>query len=154
VLITALGTLTIVLHQVKTWPQTIRILRRRDAIGVSALTWSLVLTGNLTWVVYGMALGDLVLIVTNVGAAVAAAAVLVAMARQRAAPGGLAGWVVLGTVGFAVGLDKVAGTPTLAAVAVGLVMVMFMPQAVKVFRAPVSGVSPATWWLQVVSSAV
>jgi len=148
----ALGVLAIVFHQVRTWPQTVRILKRRNAEGVSVLTWSLVLACNVTWFVYGIVFGDAVLVVNGVFTVAGAAAILLAMARHGAAAAGQVLWLALATVAFDLALYWLAGQAALGTFAVGIAMMMFAPQVIKVFRAPVSGISPMTWILILTSS--
>lgn len=65
-------------------PQAFKIVRDRDAAGVSALTYSMVLSGALLWGAYGMLRGAPSIILWNVVAASLAALVLaLKLARRR-----------------------------------------------------------------------
>jgi MtN3 and saliva related transmembrane protein len=68
-------------------PQAFKIVRDRDASGVSALTYAMVLTGALLWGTYGVFRGAPSIILWNAVAACLAATVLVLKlsGRQRAA---------------------------------------------------------------------
>ena len=57
-------------------PQAFKILRERDASGVSALAYSLVLTGALLWGCYGVLRGAPSIVIWNAVAAGLAALVL------------------------------------------------------------------------------
>jgi MtN3 and saliva related transmembrane protein len=57
-------------------PQAFKLLRDRDAAGVSALTYTLVLTGALLWGGYGILRGAPSIVLWNAVAAALAALVL------------------------------------------------------------------------------
>lgn len=64
-------------------PQAFKILRDRDAAGVSALTYTMVLSGALLWGVYGMLRGAPSIVIWNVVAASLAALVLALKLARR-----------------------------------------------------------------------
>jgi MtN3 and saliva related transmembrane protein len=68
-------------------PQAFKILRDRDASNVSALTYTMVLTGAVLWCGYGVLRGAPSIIIWNLVAASLAALVLSLKLRsKRAAP--------------------------------------------------------------------
>lgn len=152
-LVAVLGLSSIVLQQVRTLPQIVRIVRRRDASGVSALTWSLVLVSCLTWFVYGFVFDDPVFIFNNVLTTGGALAVLLAMARCGAASWSRPLIVAAATIVLLWLLVTVGGHTAFAVFATAIGLVMFLPQVYRVFRSSdVSGVSPGTWGLIALSS--
>jgi MtN3 and saliva related transmembrane protein len=64
-------------------PQAFKIVRDRDASGVSALTYAMVLTGALLWGAYGVFRGAPSIILWNAVAALLAATVLVLKLNGR-----------------------------------------------------------------------
>lgn len=64
-------------------PQAIKIMRDRDASGVSALSYAMVLTGALLWGTYGFLRGAPSIVLWNAVAAVLAAIVLILKIRGR-----------------------------------------------------------------------
>lgn len=66
-------------------PQAFKILRGGDASGVSALTYSLVLTGAILWGGYGILRAAPSIVLWNAVAALLAALVLTLKLRQRGA---------------------------------------------------------------------
>lgn len=68
-------------------PQAFKIVRERDARGVSALTYAMVLAGALLWGAYGVLRAAPSIILWNAVAAAIAATVLALKLRElRAAP--------------------------------------------------------------------
>jgi MtN3 and saliva related transmembrane protein len=63
-------------------PQAFKILRDRDASGVSALTYAMVLSGALLWGAYGVFRGAPSIVLWNAVAAALAAMVLFLKLRQ------------------------------------------------------------------------
>lgn len=57
-------------------PQAVKIIRDRSAHDVSALTYSMVLGGNLLWIGYGVLRGSVAIVLWNVVAALIAISVL------------------------------------------------------------------------------
>lgn len=64
-------------------PQAFKILRDKDASGVSGLTYAMVLSGALLWGSYGVLRGAPSIILWNAVAAVLAAMVLFLKLRSR-----------------------------------------------------------------------
>jgi MtN3 and saliva related transmembrane protein len=64
-------------------PQAFKILRDRDASGVSALTYAMVLSGALLWGAYGLLRGAPSIILWNAVAACLAGLVLVLKLRGK-----------------------------------------------------------------------
>lgn len=62
-------------------PQAFKIIRDRDASGVSALTYGMVLTGALLWGTYGLLRGAPSIIIWNAVAAALAGLVLILKLR-------------------------------------------------------------------------
>ena len=67
-------------------PQAFKIIRDRDASGVSALTYAMVLTGALLWGTYGLLRGAPSIIIWNTVAAALAALVLILKVRGARSP--------------------------------------------------------------------
>ena len=130
----------------RTWPQFLRIVIRKDSTGVSAFAWGLVMTAHVGWLMYGIQDHVLLLIVVNSLAASGCAAIMLRLGSVRPVAG-----LVIGTSLAAWALYSISNGVLLCAV-VGLSLVMFLPQAIKVSRAPHEGVSPVTWALSAVSS--
>lgn len=152
-LVSVLGVIAIILQWIRMWPQAVHILRRRDATGVSEITWHISLVVSVVWFTYGFAYHAPVFIVNNVMTAAVTVCILYGVARY----GSGSRWlplvtIVASTVSSLLLLD-LGGTKVFSAVAIGAGMVMFLPQAVKVFRSSVSGVSPLAWRLTALSSA-
>ena len=138
--------LAAVLTVARTWPQFLRIVIRKDSTGVSSLAWSLVMTSHVGWLMYGIQDHLVLLIVVNTLASGGCAAIVLRLRSVR-----FVVILVVGTCLAAWALYSISNGMLLSAV-VGLSLVMFLPQAVKVFRAPHEGVSPATWALSAASS--
>ena len=67
-------------------PQAFKIIRDRDASGVSALTYAMELTGALLWGTYGLLRGAPSIIIWNAVAAALAALVLILKVRGARSP--------------------------------------------------------------------
>ncbi|HVK81183.1 MAG TPA: SemiSWEET family transporter [Verrucomicrobiae bacterium] len=67
-------------------PQAFKILRHRQAEGVSTLTYSMVLTGAILWGAYGVFRGAPSIIIWNAVAACLAALVLILKLSRRSTP--------------------------------------------------------------------
>ena len=65
-------------------PQAFKIIRDRDAAGVSGLTYAMVLTGALLWGAYGVLRGAPSIMLWNAVAAGLAATVLILKLRKPA----------------------------------------------------------------------
>jgi uncharacterized protein with PQ loop repeat len=141
-----LDILAVVFTVARTWPQFIRIVVRRNSTGVSTLTWTLVLSAHLGWLTYGVLDHLVLLIVVNILSALGCAVIIL---RLRPAVFLIAPFA--GTVLASWALYEIRNGLLLGAL-IGLSLVMFLPQVVKVFRAPHQGVSPVTWTLSALSS--
>ena len=60
------GSLAAVLSTVCFAPQAWRTIRTRDTRGLAASTYAILLAGNMSWLVYGIALGSWPLIGANI----------------------------------------------------------------------------------------
>jgi uncharacterized protein with PQ loop repeat len=141
-----LDVLAVVLTVARSWPQFIRIVVRRDSTGVSVLTWVLIMTAHLGWLMYGILDHLLLLIIVNALSAFGCAAIVLRLRSIRVlvvavAATGLASWA----------LYEIRNGALLSAV-IALSLVMFVPQVADVFREPHQGVSPLTWTLSALSS--
>lgn len=147
-----LGVIAIVLQNVRTWPQVIRILRLQDATGVSTTTWSLATASHVVWLTYALVISDAVLTINNIVAGLGPASVLAALVHQRATSirNATAAPILVGGIGV-VALWTI-GENALAVIAVAIGAVMFIPQVVKVCRSSTTGVSITTWLLLMFSS--
>lgn len=67
-------------------PQAFKILRHRQAEGVSTLTYSMVLTGAISWGAYGVFRAAPSIIIWNAVAACLAALVLILKLSRRSTP--------------------------------------------------------------------
>ncbi|UPT62312.1 MAG: SemiSWEET family transporter [Hyphomonadaceae bacterium JAD_PAG50586_4] len=67
-------------------PQAFKIIRDRDATGVSGLTYAMVLSGALLWAGYGVFRGAPSIIIWNIVAASLAAIVLILKLSRRRTP--------------------------------------------------------------------
>lgn len=63
-------------------PQVVRSLRTRDTRGISLVMYSVFTTGIALWLAYGIAIGDLPIIVSNTVTIFLCAAVLVLKLRH------------------------------------------------------------------------
>ncbi|HXW35919.1 MAG TPA: hypothetical protein VEJ87_15195 [Acidimicrobiales bacterium] len=141
-----LGVLAVVLTVARSWPQFIRIVVKRDNTGVSVLTWMLVMTAHLGWLMYGILDHVVLLVIVNTLCALGCAAILLRLRPLQ--------YLLVPVVGMplaSVALYGISNGALLATV-IGLSLVMFVPQVLTVFRAPHHGVSPLTWALSALSS--
>jgi uncharacterized protein with PQ loop repeat len=141
-----LDVLAVVLTVARTWPQFVRIVVKRDDTGVSVLTWTLVMTAHLGWLMYGILDHVVLLVVVNTLCAFGCAAILLRLRPLQ--------YLLVPAVGVplaSVALYGISNGALLATV-IGLSLVMFVPQVLRVFRAPHHGVSPLTWALSALSS--
>jgi uncharacterized protein with PQ loop repeat len=144
--VVVLDILAVVFTVARTWPQFIRIVLRRNSTGVSILTWMLVLSAHLGWLMYGILDHLVLLIVVNTLSALGCAVIIL-----RLRPVAFLVAPVAGTALASWALYEIRNGVLLGAL-IGLSLVMFIPQVVKVFRAPHQGVSPVTWTLSALSS--
>ena len=61
----AIGWVGFALFQVFYVPQTVKILRTRQVVGLSLLAWTILWLGMLCYVIYSAQIGDLVFMVGN-----------------------------------------------------------------------------------------
>ena len=150
--VSTLGAVAIVLQQLRTWPQAVRIIRRKDASGVSVASWSLALVSCVTWLEYGIVFKDPVFIINNVFNLAGTVAILLALVRHAGASPALPLLVALGTTAVVWLMNVLGGRTAVGTAATLMGIAMFLPQVIKVFRSPTSGVSPVTWALVSLSS--
>lgn len=133
------------------WPQALKMIRTRDISGVSALTWAFGLIFSVAWAVYAWHVQMWALMGSNVACA-AAAGVAVGQGTRLGWPRLYASGTVAG-VGASVLLVAVSPVALVTVLAVGAVL-FAVPQFVAIVRSPsVSGVSAATWWLNILVSS-
>lgn len=151
---TILGMIGTTLGVIRAWPQVRGIVCRRETAGVSVQTWALTLLNNATWLALGLIIATFPIIVSNVLSAIGCVAVLVAVGLQQPQKR-LGRKVGLGLAGAAViGLTSLGGPTALTVLATALAVSMFMPQLFKVFKSGADGVSPSTWLVTAIGSAV
>ena len=141
----------VVLDSAFMWPQAIKLTRTRDIAGVSALTWTFGVVFSAAWAAYAASVNLWPLFASNVACTIAAALAMWAGTRS----GWPARYAVWSTVcaGAAVLTGLFLPVAVVTVLTVGAV-IFAVPQFVAVCRAPsVSGVSSATWWLNVAVSA-
>ena len=141
-----LGLLAVVFTVARAWPQFVRIVVRRDSTGVSILTWMLILSAHLGWLSYGILDGVVLLIIVNTLSALGCAVIVLRLRPIRFLAAAVAGTGVASWALYEIRNGVLLG------VLIGLSLVMFLPQVVKVFHAPHQGVSPVTWTLSALSS--
>jgi uncharacterized protein with PQ loop repeat len=134
------------------WPQTSRIAVHKNVTGVSALSWTLMLACNMSWIVWTVGMGVIPVLLANVLAAAAAAAVLLTIARHSPLSTWQPLWAAAGSVVASVGLLAIGGDQLLSVALTVLTAVMVLPQVVSAYRTDASGVSAITWLLSVGSS--
>ena len=145
-MVVVLGVLAVVFTVARAWPQFIRIVVRRDSTGVSSGTWILVLSAHLGWLTYGILDRVVLLIIVNTLSALGCAVIVLRLRPMRILAAAVAG---TGLASWA--LYEISNGVLLGAL-IGLSLVMFLPQVVKVFHSPHQGVSPVTWTLSALSS--
>ena len=79
---TLIGLLAATLTTAAFVPQVVRSLRTRDTRGISLVMYSVFTTGIALWLAYGIAIGDLPIIVSNTITIFLCAAVLVLKLRH------------------------------------------------------------------------
>jgi uncharacterized protein with PQ loop repeat len=135
------------------WPQVVRLARRRDTDGVSALSALWACAAYTLWTAYGIRADLPAITVANAQLAVGFAIVLVLVARfgpvdRRLLPA----TVVVAAVVLTVSVAAPAAGPGVLAVVVG--SSAFLPQAWVALRVEdLSGVSVATYLLVAAASA-
>ena len=65
-LISILATVFGTLSGIANFPQAYRIFKRKSAKDISILTYSLLLMGAVTWILYGIEMDNFPIIITNV----------------------------------------------------------------------------------------
>jgi uncharacterized protein with PQ loop repeat len=154
VIATILGAIGTTLGVLRAWPQVRGIVGRRETAGVSVHTWALTLLNNASWLTLGLIITAPPIIISNLLSAAGCIAVLVAIQRQQPQRL-LARQVGVALAGAAlVGLTSLGGAGALTVLATTLAVSMFLPQLVRVLRSGAAGVSPATWLVTAISSAV
>ena len=81
--IEALGLVAGAIGSLAYLPQAIKIIRERRAHDVSALTYSMVLAGNVLWMAYGFYRGAISIVLWNFVAGAIASTVLALKLRQK-----------------------------------------------------------------------
>jgi len=133
------------------WPQAIKLTRTRDIAGVSALTWTFGVIFSAAWAAYAASIGMWALFGSNVACTLAATLAMWAGTRSGW-PFRFAVWSLVGAVA-AVLAGIFLPVVVITILTVGAV-IFAIPQFIAVCRAPsVSGVSSATWWLNIAVSA-
>ncbi len=130
------------------WPQALHALRSPSLLGISPTGQVLTLITSMSWVLYGVVIGDGIMIVANAaaGSAVGVTAGIL-LVRRHLAPatlaGALAGWAAAVVLAVVVVGDAAAG------IVGGLLgIAMTVPQARALRRGVVpDGVSAATYAL-------
>jgi uncharacterized protein with PQ loop repeat len=140
-----LGVLGVMLNQVFIWPQVWRA--QRSVQGIAAGTALAGLLARAAWSAYGVAVGDLALIIGNVTVTVGFAlllALLIRAGRENA------GRLIAAAVGIvAVVALASLSRPVLAFLAVASAAIVNLPQMVRAIadRRRLAGVSSTTYWL-------
>lgn len=136
-------------------PQAVRLVRRGGE-GVSVLTWQLWLLVCEPWIAYGFVAHVPAEVVTNVATFVVGTVTLSLAARRAGTAARVlvtsvaASIAVLALVLSSIGSHDLA---PISLVAVAGSLAMYLPQAVRSFRAPsLAGVSPSTYALGLVTS--
>ena len=144
----AVGGLAVALEVVFAWPQASKALRAPDVAGISAVTAVLMVLTATSWLAYGIAVSDPVVIVANLVMAIATlviAGALVARGRLGAplALGSSAAWAAV-----AVGALALFGPAGLGAVGATIGISMGLPQAARAVRTgSVAGVAISSYVL-------
>jgi len=81
--VTLIGWVASVLASVCFMPQAYKVYRTRTTEGLSLASFSMLVSANFSWLVYGAALGNLPLIATNVCALAANGLILAFILRER-----------------------------------------------------------------------
>jgi uncharacterized protein with PQ loop repeat len=169
-MIAALGFLAAALSIAVVWPQVWRSCRHGRTLGLSPTSVWLGIALNLSWLTFGVLIGNSAQIVTHVVVGAGNTAVLVALLATQ--PSLRSPQVLLRTAAGAAGLAVLAGgsllagtlggaRPAAVAATLGSVIVLVgaaaaLPQPLRLLRdraQDVSGLSPARWRLGAGSSA-
>jgi uncharacterized protein with PQ loop repeat len=146
VLAAVLSVVALILTTLRSWPQFVRIVVRREQTGVSALTWQIALAAHTGWFAYGLLAGLPLLVVVNLLAGAGCAATTWVLRSGVTVIAVTAAALAISALAF-----SVADGVHLAVVTV-LAMAMFWPQLVRTFRAPAAGVSPTAWAVSALAS--
>jgi MtN3 and saliva related transmembrane protein len=87
VLVNAVGTAAGLCSMASFVPQLIKMVRERDAEGVSLRTYMVTVTGFVLWIAYGLLLGSWPVALSNSVSLVLSAAILILKWRLERAPG-------------------------------------------------------------------
>lgn len=149
----ALGVVALIVGLTRALPQLVRLLRARDAAGVSVDGCATSATVSSFWAIYGLMTGQAAVVFASATPAFIFVLIILAAVRYgrslrelRAAPVFLAGFGVVVLAGGATGLGL--------ALTVGA-LVANTPHVVVAFREKdLSGISPFTWKLTAVDGAI
>ena len=143
--------IAVVLDSAFMWPQAVKLVRTLDIAGVSALTWSFGIIFSVAWTAYAATIELWSLFASNIACTLAAVLALWA--------GTKAGWPIRYTIysflasAASILVAFVAPYLIVAVLTVGAVL-FAIPQFIRILRSEsVSGVSSATWWLNVAVSS-
>lgn len=169
-MIAALGFLAAALSIAVVWPQVWRSCRHGRTLGLSPTSVWLGIALNLSWLTFGVLIGNSVQIVTHVTVGLGNTAVLVALlvtqpslrspqVLLRTAAG--ASWLAALAVGSLLSVAVGGARPAAVAATLGSVIVLVgaaaaLPQPMRLLRdraQDVSGLSPTRWRLGAGSSA-
>lgn len=151
----AVGTVAGILTVAFGVPQAAKILRAKSADGVSQTAWWLTYVLCLTWLGYGLQIGDAVLVLTN-GASLIAPAVILFAANREAILATLGRLALVTTV--VLGVSLVVPQWLSGFIAAALLSTTRIPQVVASYRAwrdqiP-TVVSAATWTISLTFSGL
>ena len=80
------GTVAAILAVIFIWPQVVRVYVRRSVEGVSGVSHLVGLSGTLMWFTYGISVGSLPMVISNVNIELAIVALMVMLVRKNALP--------------------------------------------------------------------
>lgn len=130
------------------WPQALHAMRSPSLLGISPTAQVLTLVTSLSWVLYGVVIGDGIMVVANAAAGSAVAVTTgILLLRRHLAPTSLVGALVVWAAALALAV-AVLGDQAAGIVGGSLGVAMTVPQAVALRRGVVpDGVSAATYAL-------
>ncbi|MDR1513623.1 MAG: hypothetical protein LBS56_09135 [Propionibacteriaceae bacterium] len=130
-------------------PQAARLLRTRDPRGVSLFLWRVTVGVMASWVVHGVRIGQVALVICNVGTSALAVVVVVLLHRFRHVAWWRSVLPGLGVLAVLCGVDHFFGSLWFGLAAAGVQLASNVGQSVKLVRAPsVTGVAPLFLVLQ------
>lgn len=147
-LVATLSVLATILTVLRSWPQFVRVVIRRNAEGVSALTWMLALAAHTGWMMFGVLSGIWLFVIVNFLSGAGCAGIVWKIRSPMPVAVTVAGGAALSAAVFQVGEEE------LLALVVGMSLAMFMPQAFATLRSNIEGVSPVAWTITALSSIV